>query len=52
MVWGHVAKLGMNGLHEVHFDDGWIQSFHLAHEQLNGQLRWNEEKPGHQHMNR
>ena len=49
---GRVARLEMNGLHEVHFDDGWIQSFHLAHEQLNGQLRWNEEEPSNQHMNR
>jgi hypothetical protein len=39
--------------HVVQFDDGWVASFHLAQEQLDGQLRWdNDAGPNHQRMER
>ena len=51
---GTVVQLEPNGMHKVHFDDGWIASFHLAREQLDGQLRWEDDttSPSLQQMDR
>lgn len=49
---GYVLRSDMDDTHTVQFDDGWVASFHLAHEQLVGQLRWDDEAPQHQQMDR
>ena len=50
---GYVLRADVHDTHVVQFDDGWVASFHLAQEQLDGQLRWdNDAGPNHQRMER
>ena len=49
---GRVECADMNGTHRIRFDDGWVESFHLARELRDGQLRWDDEAPQHQRMDR